>query len=752
MKAPTGTAGTPGTPGTPGTTGSTGGPGSTGSTGSPGSPCRHLLLAGFFVFVVSLLPFLRTLPYGFVNLDDYDYVAAHAEVARGLAPPHVAWALTHMGDGIWMPLTWISYMLDCSLRGGPDPTAMRAVNIGLHGLNAVLLFLLLGVLFNSVESRPESRIQNSEFRMPEARKKNSAFWILNSGFQAAALAAATLFWSLHPLRVEPVVWVASRKDVLFAFWELLALLAWLKRLDPDNTPRHRMTWHAAALGCFALACLSKPSAMTFPLLAGLVEFGRTGRLRLRDYTLPVVVACVIGALAAHAQEIAGATLALAHVPFYGRLWNAIAAFGIYCWKTLLPADLAVQCQHRWPAPPRFWAEGLALCTGYAVALLWSARRSIRATERDTPTPPHASTGDRQECLSYLDGTAPADSSGCTGMDRQECLSYLAADDTEVVPPALRLGETPRPTSAPLHLCVQSTQSTRLATKIEPLELPNFKTPKLFTGLAFFLVAVAPTLGLSNFGVHAYADRFTYLPAAGFSMLLAALWPARWRPSRPAACALAAAALAVLAALAAASWRQSACWRDDLTLFSRTLAVDGERNVLANINLGMYHYEHGHDIEKAIPCFEQALAADEKKSGQIYPLYIICLCEAGRVAEARLASSRLLDWSAARIDEMRARGDVTAGRAGQPRRAVANYVAFAAVAIADGDYALAREHLEILESLRPGSVFAHYLRGCMASRQNDDEAAARYWRQALESRTEPYLKHRFLKERVTAPGP
>ena len=221
---------------------------------------------------------------------------------------------------------------------------------------------------------------------------------------------------------------------------------------------------------------------------------QTGRLRLRDYTLPVVVACVIGALAAHAQDLAGATLALAHVPFYGRLWNAIAAFGVYCWKTLLPADLAVQCQHRWPAPPRFWAEGLALCTGYGVALLWSARRSIRATERDTPTPPHASTGDRQECLSYLDGTAPADSSGCTGMDRQECLSYLAADDTEVVPPALRLGETPRPTSAPLPLCVQSTQSTklatRLATKIEPLELPNFKTPKLFTGLAFFLIAVA----------------------------------------------------------------------------------------------------------------------------------------------------------------------------------------------------------------------------------------------------------------------
>jgi len=41
---------------------------------------------------------------------------------------------------------------------------------------------------------------------------------------------------------------------------------------------------------------------------------------------------------------------------------------------------------------------------------------------------------------------------------------------------------------------------------------------------------------------------------------------------------------------------------------------------------------------------------------------------------------------------------------------------------------------------------------MASRQNDDEAAARYWRQALAFDTEPYLKHRFLKERVTAPGP
>ena len=139
-----------------------------------------------------------------------------------------------MGDGIWMPLTWMSYMLDCSLRGGPDPTAMRAVNIGLHGLNAVLLFLLLGVLFNSVESRPESRIQNSEFRMPEARKK---FCILDSEFgpKPPLLAAATLFWSLHPPGRTGGLGRLAQGCPLCVL-ELLALLAWLKRLDPDNTP------------------------------------------------------------------------------------------------------------------------------------------------------------------------------------------------------------------------------------------------------------------------------------------------------------------------------------------------------------------------------------------------------------------------------------------------------------------------------------------------------------------------------------
>jgi tetratricopeptide (TPR) repeat protein len=629
--------------------------------GQRGAPGALPAILGFAacVFAASSLPFLRTVAYGFVNLDDYEYVAAHAQVSGGLSLPGMRWAFAATGDGIWMPLTWMSYMLDCSLWGAA-PGAMRAVNIAVHALNAVLLFLLLLRL-----SRPGGPGAGA----PDARL-------------LSACAAAALLWSVHPLRAEPVVWVASRKDVLSFFWEALALTAWIKRLERAGSPAHAVRWGVAAAACFVLSAMSKPSAMTFPVLAGLLEYLKAGRVRWRDYCCPAVLACATGYVASYAQADGGATLALAHVPFSGRLANAAAAFGVYCWKTFCPAGLAVQCGHRWPGMPRFWLQGAAICGAYGGALLFLSCRLFK----DVPG----------ALLARLRAGAP--------------------------PPRPRRRPGPgarRPAGAGSAL------------------------PLAFASLSFSLAAVAPTLGFSAFGAHSYADRFTYLPAVGPSMLLAGLLARRASTGafRPALllCLLA------LPALSALTFLQAGRWRDDLTLFSRTIEVDGDRNVLANIHLGMYHYEYTHDIEKAIPFFGRALECDEKKSGQIYPLYVICLCEAGRVREACAAAGRLSEWAAERVDEARRREGRPPG--GAPRRAVASYVAYAAISIADGDYGLAREHLGAVLSVQPESVFAHYLLGRLALAEGDREGAVRHWRMALDFDSEPYLRHRFLAREI-----
>ena len=82
-----------------------------------------------------------------------------------------------------------------------------------------------------------------------------------SGRLWASAALAAIF-AVHPLRVESVVWVAERKDLLCAvfFWTTLAAyLGYARR--PFSALRYSLV-----VFCFALALLSKPMAVSLPLV------------------------------------------------------------------------------------------------------------------------------------------------------------------------------------------------------------------------------------------------------------------------------------------------------------------------------------------------------------------------------------------------------------------------------------------------------------------------------------------------------
>jgi len=70
-----------------------------------------------------------------------------------------------------------------------------------------------------------------------------------------------LLWALHPLRVESVAWVSSRKDVLSGVFFFLALIAW------DGWVRGRGPRPLrSALALCAAGLTAKPVLMTFPLV------------------------------------------------------------------------------------------------------------------------------------------------------------------------------------------------------------------------------------------------------------------------------------------------------------------------------------------------------------------------------------------------------------------------------------------------------------------------------------------------------
>jgi tetratricopeptide (TPR) repeat protein len=146
------------------------------------------------------------------------------------------------------------------------------------------------------------------------------------------------------------------------------------------------------------------------------------------------------------------------------------------------------------------------------------------------------------------------------------------------------------------------------------------------GWLWYLGTLVPVIGIVQVGQQGMADRYTYLPYIGLSIVVAygVLETAmRFAIPRPALVAVAAASLVALAATATAQVR---IWRDSVTLFEHALAVT-EENALAHINLGVAYLnrnrleEADRELQEAIRIHpgaaeaHEALAAVRGKEGR-----------------------------------------------------------------------------------------------------------------------------------------
>jgi len=147
---------------------------------------------------------------------------------------------------------------------------------------------------------------------------------------------------------------------------------------------------------------------------------------------------------------------------------------------------------------------------------------------------------------------------------------------------------------------------------------------LLVAVAWFAFSVGPMLGVANFGYHAFADRFTYIPAIGFSIVL--LGVGLFRKAR----ALEMCLLSIIVvALAVRTWYQTDYWENDGKLFQHTVDVDGEQNSCAHVVLARWYWEVPHDVEKCVAEFEKAEKQNFFFAHDSFELYIFALCELGR---------------------------------------------------------------------------------------------------------------------------
>lgn len=128
---------------------------------------------------------------------------------------------------------------------------------------------------------------------------------------------------------------------------------------------------------------------------------------------------------------------------------------------------------------------------------------------------------------------------------------------------------------------------------------------LLAGWLWYLVMLVPVIGLVQVGSHAMADRYTYLPHIGLS-LLATWWLAGLCASGGGRRGMLGAAIAALAlaALIVCARIQTAYWRDSESLWTRAIACTSHNGV-AQFNLASVLYEKGR-VDEAVTHFEEGL--------------------------------------------------------------------------------------------------------------------------------------------------
>ena len=247
--------------------------------------------------VIAVLTILVAIIYAqvrghqFVDFDDPQYVSTNEHVLRGLTWSGIVWAFTHVHAGYWLPLTWLSHMLDVQLFGR-DAGAHLLVSAALHAVNSSLLFLFL-------------------------RKATNTFW------RSAVVAA---LFAVHPLHVESVAWVAERKDTLSTLLFLLCLVAYTRYVM-----RQSRKAYVASVVALALGLMAKPMLVTTPFVLLLLDywpfkrFETVGVRRLVIEKIPYV-ACVVAEITATllSQHEAMASTTFISVP--ARLANAAMSY------------------------------------------------------------------------------------------------------------------------------------------------------------------------------------------------------------------------------------------------------------------------------------------------------------------------------------------------------------------------------------------------------------------------------------------
>lgn len=293
--------------------------------------------------VLCLIIYGQTAAFEFIDYDDGRIVFKHPVILEGFTLEGVRWAFTNYHFGLWMPMTSLSHMADISLFG-LWAGGHHLSSVVWHTAACILLFLAL-------------------------RHLTGAPW---ESFLAAALFAA------HPLRAEPVAWIAARKDLVsgcFFFAAIWRYAGYARRPSAGS--------YLLVTLLILLALMGKPMAVSLPLVLLILDWRPLNRLRLHDCRsvlgrigekIPWMLMVGVAAIAAvQSQHEIG------ELPSYSlseRIGGAGVHFTQYLIHTIYPLQLSPHYPREWMEYSRIYIAAMwfiAMASGAAAYLVSRTR-------------------------------------------------------------------------------------------------------------------------------------------------------------------------------------------------------------------------------------------------------------------------------------------------------------------------------------------------------------------------------------------
>lgn len=235
--------------------------------------------------------------------DDGEYLSDPSVSGEG--PINTAAIFSNFHLGMYQPLAVLSFAINYKMNGA-ESWAFILTNILLHLLNTLLVFKLM------------------------------ERWM--KGWIPAGIVA--LLFAIHPMHVEPVVWISTRSSALYSLFYLSGLLVWDKYLEQGLQPKH----YLLALLFAILALFSKSMAATFPLILFVVDYMKQRKFSLRMITekLPFFLLSVIfGIVAIKASASFGHITVLEQdYSLIQRLFLIIYGISFYLFKLIVPTNLS----------------------------------------------------------------------------------------------------------------------------------------------------------------------------------------------------------------------------------------------------------------------------------------------------------------------------------------------------------------------------------------------------------------------------